>query len=113
MEGCWSLWRSWRRPHRGLSQEIRPLSLGCFACVHNVRKRGKAWRGALLELLVTEDPGIQYARMCDETAKHVRIVHRADRRYTILPTLKRVALQVLYGFPNPARTGRVFVCLKE
>jgi len=49
--------------------------------------------------------GVRYAD------KRVRIVHRADRRYTILSTLKCVALQVLYGFPNPARTGRVFVCL--
>ena len=42
MEGFWSLLRSWLRPHRGISQEKRPLYLGFFAFVHNVRKRGKA-----------------------------------------------------------------------
>ena len=59
MEGLWSRWRSGLRPHRGLAPEKRPLSLGCFECVHNVRKRGKASLGALTELLVSEDPGIQ------------------------------------------------------
>jgi transposase len=53
MEGCWSVLRSWLRPHRGLSQEHLPFYLGCFACVHNVRKRGKALLHALIELLVT------------------------------------------------------------
>jgi hypothetical protein len=53
MEGFWSLLRSWLRPHRGISQEKRPLSLGFFAFVHNVRKRGKALLPALIELLVT------------------------------------------------------------
>ena len=42
MEGFWSLLRSWLRPHRGISQETLPLSLGFFEFVHNVRKRGKA-----------------------------------------------------------------------
>ena len=28
LEGSWSLRRSWLRPHRGLSQERRPLDLG-------------------------------------------------------------------------------------
>jgi transposase len=59
MEGFWSLLRSWLRPHRGISQEKLPLSLGFFECVHNVRKRGKALLGALMKLLVSEDPGIQ------------------------------------------------------
>ena len=59
MEGCWSLGRSGRRPHRGMSHETLPLSVGCCEFVHNVRQRGKAFRGALIELLVTEDPGIQ------------------------------------------------------
>ena len=36
-----------------------PLYLGFFEFVHNVRKRGKALLGALMELLVSEDPGIQ------------------------------------------------------
>ena len=53
MEGVWALWRSWLRPHRGLSQEQLPLSLGFFAFVHNVRKRGKALPGALIERPVT------------------------------------------------------------
>jgi transposase len=55
MEGFWSLLRSWLRPHRGISQEELPLSLGFFAFVHNVRKRGKALLPALIELLITED----------------------------------------------------------
>jgi transposase-like protein len=53
MEGFWSLLRSWRRPHRGISQEQRPLSLGFFEFVHNVRKRSKALLPALIELLVS------------------------------------------------------------
>jgi transposase len=53
MEGFWSLLRSWLRPHRGISQEKLPFYLGFFEFVHNVRKRGKALLGALMELLVT------------------------------------------------------------
>lgn len=53
MEGFWSLLRGWLRPHRGISQEKLPLYLGFFEFVHNVRKRGKALLGALIELLVT------------------------------------------------------------
>jgi hypothetical protein len=52
MEGFWSLLRSWLRPHRGISQEQLPLYLGFFEFVHNVRKRGKALLGALIEVLV-------------------------------------------------------------
>ena len=59
MDGCWSLWRSGLRPHRGISQEKLPLYLGFFEFVHNVRKRGKALLGARIELLVSKDPGIQ------------------------------------------------------
>ena len=59
MEGFWSLLGSWLRPHRGISQEKLPLYLGFFEFVHNVRKRGKALLGALIELLVSKDPGIQ------------------------------------------------------
>ena len=59
MEGFWSLLRSWLRPHRGISQEKLPLYLGFFEFVHNVRKRGKALLGALIELLISTDPGIQ------------------------------------------------------
>jgi transposase-like protein len=52
-EGFWSLLRSWLRPHRGISPEKLPLYLGFFEVVHNVRKRGKALLGALIELLVS------------------------------------------------------------
>jgi len=52
MEGFWSLLRSWLRPHRGISQEKRSLYLGFFEFVHNVRRRGKALLGSLIELLV-------------------------------------------------------------
>jgi transposase len=52
MEGFWSLLRSWLRPHRGISQENLPLYLGFFEFVHNVRRRGKALLGTLLELLL-------------------------------------------------------------
>jgi transposase-like protein len=56
IEGFWSLLRSWLRPHRGISQEKLPLDLGFFEFVHNVRRRGKALLGALIELLVTPPP---------------------------------------------------------
>jgi hypothetical protein len=52
LEGFWSLLRSWLRPHRGISQERLPLSLGFFEFVHNVRRRGKTLQGALIGLLV-------------------------------------------------------------
>jgi len=53
IEGFWSLLRSWLRPHRGISQEMLPIYLGFFEFVHNVRKRGKALLGSLVQLLVT------------------------------------------------------------
>ncbi|MGZ3173949.1 MAG: IS1595 family transposase [Croceibacterium sp.] len=56
LEGFWSLLRSWLRPHRGVSQEKLPLYLGFFEFVHNVRRRGKAVLGALIELLVSPTP---------------------------------------------------------
>ncbi len=56
LEGFWSLLRSWLRPHRGISQEKLPLYLGFFEFVHNVRKRGKALLGSLIELLVGPGP---------------------------------------------------------
>ena len=59
MEGFWSLLRSWLRPHRGISQEKLLLYLGFFEFVHNVRKRGKALLGSLIELLVSKAPGSQ------------------------------------------------------
>jgi len=52
MEGFWSLLRSWLRPHRGISQEKLPLYLGFFEFVHNVRRRGRALLGLLLETLL-------------------------------------------------------------
>src|SRR5579859_7612583 len=53
MEGCWSLLRSWIRPHRGISQEYLPLYLAFFEFVHNMRRRGKALLGCLLASLLT------------------------------------------------------------
>jgi transposase len=52
MEGCWSLLRSWLRPHRGISQEKLPIYLGFFQFVHNTRRRGKALLSALVGALV-------------------------------------------------------------
>ena len=52
MEGFWSLLRSWLRPHRGISQEKLPIYLGFFEFIHNIRKRGKALLGSLVQLLV-------------------------------------------------------------
>ena len=58
LEGFWSLLRSWLRPHRGISQERLPLYLGFFEFMHNVRRRGKALLGSLIELLVApRNPG--------------------------------------------------------
>ena len=56
MEGFWSLLRSWLRPHRGISQEKLPIYLGFFEFIHNVRKRGKALLGSLVQVLVTSRP---------------------------------------------------------
>lgn len=53
IEGFWSLLRSWLRPHRGISQEKLPIYLGFFEFIHNIKKRGKALLGALVQLLVT------------------------------------------------------------
>lgn len=58
MEGLWSLLRPWLRPHRGASQEKRPLSLGFLEFVHNIRRRGKALLRSLVELPVApRNPG--------------------------------------------------------
>lgn len=54
MEGFWSLFRSWLRPHRGISQEKLPFYLGFFEYVHNMGKRGKGVLQPLLELLVKQ-----------------------------------------------------------
>jgi len=48
MEGPWSR----LRPHRGISQEKLPIYLGFFEFVHNVRRRGRALLGALLDTLL-------------------------------------------------------------
>jgi transposase len=53
MAGFGSLLRSWRRPHRGISQAYLPLSLGFVEFVHHVRRWGKALLGALLALWLT------------------------------------------------------------
>ena len=58
MEGCWSLLRSWLRPHRGISQEKLPLYVGFFQFVHNARKRGKALLESLVVTLVGPPPRI-------------------------------------------------------
>jgi transposase len=50
--GFWSLLRSWLRPHRGISQDKRPLYLGLFQFIHNARRRGKTLLGALIACLV-------------------------------------------------------------
>jgi hypothetical protein len=52
LEGFWSLRRSWLRPHRGIAQDNFPLYVGFFAFIHNMRRRGKALLGTLLELLL-------------------------------------------------------------
>ena len=58
MEGCWSLLRSWLRPHRGISQEKLPLYVGFFQFVHNARKRGKALLESLVATLIAPPPWI-------------------------------------------------------
>ena len=52
LEGFWSLLRSWLRPQRGISQEKLPMYLGFFEFVHNVRRRGRALLGSLLDTLL-------------------------------------------------------------
>jgi transposase-like protein len=48
MEGFWSLLRSGRRPHRGISPEKLPLYLGFFEFVPNVRSEVKrCWARSL------------------------------------------------------------------
>lgn len=56
MEGCWSLLRSWLRPHRGISQERLPAYVGFFQFVHNVRQRGNSLLRSLVEALVCINP---------------------------------------------------------
>ena len=56
MEGCWSLLRSWLRPHRGLSPEKLPLYVAFFQFVHNARKRGQALLESLVASLLIPPP---------------------------------------------------------
>ena len=56
MEGCWSLLRSWLRPHRGISQEKLPLDIALFEFAHNARKRGKALLESLIVTLLSPPP---------------------------------------------------------
>lgn len=56
IEGFWSLLRSWLRPHRGISQESLPIYLAFFEFSHNVKRRGKALLGSLLDLLLNNRP---------------------------------------------------------
>ena len=56
MEGCWSLLRSWLRPHRGISQEKLPTYLAFFQFVYNARQRGKKLLGALVGALLAPSP---------------------------------------------------------
>jgi len=86
MEGLWALLRSWLRPHRGISQETLPLSLGFFECVHNVRQRGQALLGALIERLVSKDPGIQDERLAMRDASF----HGRHRIASIVITSKDI-----------------------
>ncbi len=53
IEGFWSLLCSWLRPHRGISQEKLPIYLSFFEFTHNLRKRGKALLGSLLNTLLS------------------------------------------------------------
>jgi hypothetical protein len=60
---------AWRRFHGASVLVTTPVrlttncdklsDLGFFEFVHNVRKRGKALLGALIELLLSQAPGIQ------------------------------------------------------
>lgn len=56
MEGCWSLLRSWLRPHRGISQEKLPAYIGFFEFVHNARQRGKTLLGTLVNVVLAAKP---------------------------------------------------------
>ena len=48
IKGCWSLLRSWLRPHRGVSQDKLRAYLGFFQFVHNARRLGRALLGSLI-----------------------------------------------------------------
>lgn len=54
-EGIWSVFRSWLRPHRGISQEKMPIYVGFFEFVFNTRRRGKALLGDLFNTILAPD----------------------------------------------------------
>lgn len=54
IEGVWSLLRSWLRPHRGVSQSKLPYYVALFEITHNIRKRGKALLGGLIQLILSK-----------------------------------------------------------
>ena len=54
-EGCWSLLRSWLRPHRGISQSKLPFYLGFFEFIHNAKKRGASIMHELMLCLLSLD----------------------------------------------------------
>ncbi len=56
MASCWSLLRSWLRPHRGVSQERLPVYIGFFQFVHSARQRGNSLLRSLVEALVAVNP---------------------------------------------------------
>lgn len=43
VEGLWSLWRPFSRPHRGFSQEHLPQWTGWFSWTRNNRETGLSW----------------------------------------------------------------------
>jgi transposase-like protein len=56
MAGLWSRLRSWLRPHRGLSQDKRPLYLAFFEFVYNLKRRGKRLLSSRLGGLLKKTP---------------------------------------------------------
>lgn len=56
VESLWSRLRFWRHPHRGLSQDKRPLYLGFFEFVYNLKSRGKRLLPSRLGVLLKRTP---------------------------------------------------------
>jgi len=54
-EGIWSVFRSWLRPHRGISQQKLPVYIGFFEFVFNTRRRGKALLEDLFRTILAPD----------------------------------------------------------
>ena len=59
MEGLGSFLRSWLRPPRQVLPRPLPLSVGCCACVHHVKRCRKALAEALREIVLTPLPATQ------------------------------------------------------